>query len=48
MLGIEGIFYEPAMLALSVGITLLMGLLSSIYPALKAAKLEPLEALRYI
>jgi putative ABC transport system permease protein len=39
---------DPAMPLVAVGMALLIGLLSSLYPALKASRLEPLEALRYI
>lgn len=48
MLGISGITFKPVMLMLATGIALFTGLLSSLYPAIKASKIEPLEALRYI
>jgi len=35
-------------LALAAGIAVCTGMMSSVYPAVKASRLEPLEALRYI
>lgn len=37
-----------AFFAVSVGAALIVGTLSSIYPALRASKLEPSEAVRYV
>ncbi|MGY4677485.1 lipoprotein-releasing ABC transporter permease subunit [Pasteurella sp. P03HT] len=38
---------EPTQLAIIIGFSLLLSLLSTIYPAYRAAKIEPAEALRY-
>lgn len=43
-----GVTFDPVMLALAVGVALVVGMSSSVYPALKASNLEPVEALRYI
>ena len=46
--GMGGFLFDPFLLALAAGIAVCTGMLSSIYPAVKASRLEPLEALRYI
>ncbi|MFH1703658.1 MAG: ABC transporter permease [Nitrospirota bacterium] len=46
--GTGGFLFDPFLLALAAGIAVCTGMLSSIYPAVKASRLEPLEALRYI
>lgn len=48
MTGVHGFHFDPVLLALAAGIAVCTGMMSSVYPALKASRLEPLEALRYI
>ncbi|KPK45375.1 MAG: hypothetical protein AMK74_03745 [Nitrospira bacterium SM23_35] len=45
--GTGGFLFNPSLLAFAAGIAVCTGILSSIYPAVKASRLEPLEALRY-
>jgi putative ABC transport system permease protein len=40
------VHFEASMILLSVGVATLVGITSGFYPAYKAAKMEPIEALR--
>lgn len=48
IMGIKGLVFDPRMMALASVIALFVGMGSSVYPAMKASRLEPFEALRYI
>ncbi|WP_297488410.1 ABC transporter permease [Thermococcus sp.] len=46
--GLPGPVVDLRVVAVAFGVTLIIGLLASIYPAKKAAELNPAEAIRYI
>jgi putative ABC transport system permease protein len=48
LMNIEGFSFDPAMLGAATAVALVIGMISSLYPAMKASRLDPSEALRYI
>jgi ABC-type antimicrobial peptide transport system permease subunit len=43
-----GVEFRPALVPLSIGAALLIGILSSLYPIVRASRLDPAEAVRYV